>query len=88
MYAQGLRFNANGQQFAVYGESDYAIYTSRGFKSVGYGTGTDLVWGKNDIYAVRTDSTVKVIRGGQELSSFKLGYSFDTIFGGDYLYPS
>ena len=85
MYTQGIKFNSNGQLFAVFGESDYSIYTSRGFKSVAYGNGSELVWGKGDIYAVRVDSTIKVIKGGQELSSFKLGYAFNTIFGGDFL---
>ena len=86
LYPQGLKFNANGQLFAVYGESDYAIYTSRGFKSVGYGPGVELVWSKGEIYAVRTENAIKVIKGSQELSSFKLGYSVDSIFGGGYLY--
>eukprot|EP01022_Parablepharisma_sp_SALTPOND_P018675 TRINITY_DN3091_c0_g1_i1.p1 TRINITY_DN3091_c0_g1~~TRINITY_DN3091_c0_g1_i1.p1 ORF type:complete len:534 (+),score=55.08 TRINITY_DN3091_c0_g1_i1:1008-2609(+) len=85
MYLQGIRFNNNGQLFAVFGESDYAIYTSRGFKSIGYGTGNDLVWGKGDMFAVKLDSAVKVVKGGQELSTFKVGYWFDTIFGGDFL---
>ena len=86
MYTQGVRFSPNGQLFAVFGESDYAIYTSRGFKSIGYGTGSELVWGKGDIYAVRVDNTIKIIKAGTELSSFKLGFSFDTIFGGEFLY--
>ena len=85
MYVQGIKFNGNGQLFAIYGESDYAIYTSRGFKSIGYGTGSELVWGKGDLFAVRVDSTIKIVKGGQELSTFKVGYSFDTIFGGEYL---
>jgi len=85
MYVQGIKYNANGQLFAVFGETDYAIYTSRGFKSIGYGSGTDLVWGKGDIFAVKVDNSIKIVKGGQELTSFKVGYQFDTIFGGELL---
>lgn len=88
MYVQGLRFNSNGQNFAVFGEIDYAIYTSRGFKSIGYGAGgdgVDLVWSKGEIYAIKNGNTVKIIKGSTEISSFKLGLSCDAIFGGEYL---
>lgn len=85
MYIQGLRFNSNGQLFATFGETYYTIYTSRAFKSVGYGTGTDLVWGKQDVFAIRVDGTVKIIKNGQDAGAFKVGYAFDTLFGGEFL---
>jgi len=85
MYIQGLRFNSNGQSFGVFGEIDYSIYSSRAFKSIGYGTGTDLVWGKQNIFAIRVDSSVKIIKGDQDLGAFKVGMDFDTLFGGEFL---
>eukprot|EP00826_Nyctotherus_ovalis_P026214 TRINITY_DN2048_c0_g2_i2.p1 TRINITY_DN2048_c0_g2~~TRINITY_DN2048_c0_g2_i2.p1 ORF type:complete len:268 (+),score=86.12 TRINITY_DN2048_c0_g2_i2:3592-4395(+) len=85
MYVQGLRFNANGQSFAIFGESDYAIYNSRSFKSAGYGAGSDLVWSKGELFGVKLESSIKIIKRDQELGSFKLGYQFDAIFGGDFL---
>lgn len=85
MYIQGLRFNSNGQLFAAFGEIDYSIYSSRAFKSSGYGPGTDLVWGKQNIFAVRIDSTIKIVKDKQELGAFKVGMDFDTLFGGEFL---
>jgi hypothetical protein len=85
LYAQGLKFNPSGQNFAVYGEKDYSIYTARGFKSIAYGQGVELVWSKGEIYAVSIDNTIKIIKGSQELTSFKLGFPYENIFGGEYL---
>eukprot|EP00826_Nyctotherus_ovalis_P023544 TRINITY_DN1809_c0_g1_i1.p2 TRINITY_DN1809_c0_g1~~TRINITY_DN1809_c0_g1_i1.p2 ORF type:complete len:270 (-),score=93.91 TRINITY_DN1809_c0_g1_i1:1174-1983(-) len=85
MYIQGLRFNSNGQLFAAYGEIDYSIYNTRAFKSLGYGAGTDLVWGKQDIFAVRIDSSIKIVKGGKDVGAFKVGAAFDTLFGGEFL---
>lgn len=85
LYAQGLKFNPNGQNFAVYGEKDYSIYTARGFKSIAYGQGVELVWSKGEIYAVSVDNSIKVIKGSQELTTFKLNFHFESIFGGDFL---
>jgi len=85
MYVQGLRFNANGQSFAIFGESDYAIYNSRSFKSAGYGVGSELVWSKGDLFGVKLDNSIKIIKRDQDLGAFKLGYRIDAIFGGDYL---
>jgi hypothetical protein len=85
LYVQGLKFNPNGQTFAVYGEKDYSIFTARGFKSTTYGTGSELVWSKSEIYAVNAENAIKIIKGSQELSSFKLNFPFENIFGGDYL---
>ena len=85
MYVEGLRFNNNGQQFVVFGEIDYSLYTARGFKSVGYGPGTDVAWSRQETYAVRIDHAVKIIKGGQDMGTFKVGYTFDTLFGGDLL---
>ncbi len=35
LFPQSVKFNFNGQLFAICGESDYVIYTSRGFKNTG-----------------------------------------------------
>jgi coatomer subunit beta' len=85
MYVQGLKFNANGQSFAIFGESDYSIYNSRSFKSAGYGAGSDLVWSKGDLFGVKLDSSIKIMKRDQDLGAFKLGYRIDAIFGGDFL---
>jgi coatomer subunit beta' len=35
IYPQSIKFNSNGQLFAICGEDDYVIYTSRAFKNAG-----------------------------------------------------
>lgn len=86
MYVQGIKFNQFGQSFSVFGEKDYSIYTSRGFKSIAYGSGNDLVWSKGEIFAVNSENSIKIIKGSQEITAFKLNTSYEKLFGGDYLY--
>jgi len=42
-------------------ESEYVIYTARGFKNSGYGKGSEFVWNTGEGFAVKVDDrTIKV----------------------------
>ena len=86
VFAQSVKFNYNGQLFAVSSDTEYVIYTSRIFKNADYGTGSDFVWSSSsDTFAVRGgNGIVKFMFLGSENKSVKVG-SFECLFGGEYL---
>ena len=43
-YSLGLKHSPNGHMFAIYNDSEYAIYKSQNFKGQNFGSGTDVIW--------------------------------------------
>ena len=85
-YIQGIRVNNNGQLITIFGDSDFVIYTSGGFKNVCYGPGCDFAWSKSEMFAVKVDNyNVKIYKNTEEIKAGKMPYSISSIFGGELL---
>jgi len=87
MFIQGIKGNYNGQQFSVFGDSDFIIYSSRGFKNTWFGQGSDFAWSKTDYFATKIlPNIIKIYKGTEEIKSLKINDKIDSLFGGELLW--
>lgn len=83
-FPQFIKHSPNGRAFALCGDGDYVIKSSRAFRSQGYGSSLEFAWSSSSMgdFAVRTGNTIKVMRETEEKVVYKSLFSVENIFGG------
>ena len=83
-FPQFIQHSHNGRAFALCGDGDYVIKSSRAFRSQGYGSSQEFAWSSSSTgdFAIRNGNTVKVLRESEEKVVYKSPFSVENIFGG------
>ncbi|OMJ89059.1 hypothetical protein SteCoe_8885 [Stentor coeruleus] len=83
-FPQYIRHSPNGRAFALCGDGDYYIKSSRAFRSQGYGSSQEFAWSSSSFgdFAIRLGNTVKILRDNEEKVSYKAPFTVENIFGG------
>ena len=83
-FPQFIKFSPNGRVFALCGDGDYVIKSSRAFRSQGYGSSQEFAWSSSSVgdYAIRNGNTVKVLRENEEKVAYRAPFNVEGVFGG------
>lgn len=86
-FPQYVKHSPNGRSFALSGDGEYVIKSSRAFRNQGYGTGQDFAWSGATMgdFAIRNGNTVKVMRETEEKVTYKSSFGVEGLFGGSLL---
>ena len=84
-FPQFIKHSPNGRSFALCGDGEYVIKSSRAFRNQGYGQAQEFVWSNSNEFAIRNGNSVKVMRDSEEKANYRPGFSLEGIFGGNLL---
>ena len=83
-FPQFIKHSPNGRAFALCGDGDYVIKSSRAFRSQGYGSSQEFAWSSSSMgdFAIRNGNTVKILRENEEKVIYKSLFTVENIYGG------
>jgi len=83
IFPQYIAHHPNGRLFAVCGDGEFVIYTSRELRNKSFGSALEFVWGHSGSYATRDgNGKIVVFQDFKESFSFKPSFAVEEIFGG------